>query len=265
MQVITVRPAQGWRWIVEGFGLLRRHPLALLGITVLFLFTVVLPTALPLIGGFAPLVLTPALSLGFLQAVRSAEGGRMPSPWTLYDGFRTHGGRRVGALIGLGVINCLLTVAVLAFSALADGGTLFRLATGAIGGDDPALRESSLGYAAVAFLLLYTPVQMAMWYAPVFVGWHGMHPLKALFYSLVGVWRNRGAFVVYLLGWLAVALALSIAVQVLRPLLPSSLLPLLLSPLSLVMLCALYCSFWPSYRDVVRDGDAPAAPTVPAA
>lgn len=254
MQVMRVAPRTGWRWVGEGFGLLRRHPLALLGLTVLFLFTIVLPTAIPVLGGFAPLVLTPALSVGFMQAVRTAEGGRMPSPWTLYDGLRAQGGRGAKPLLMLGAINCLLTVTVLAISMLADGGTLFRIATGAIQADDPALSETSLAFAAVVFLLLYTPVQMAMWYAPVFVAWHRLHPVRALFYSLVGVWRNKAVFVVYMLSWFAVAIALSIVLQLVKPLLPQGLLTLLLSPLSLVMLAALYCSFWPSYRDVVRDG-----------
>ena len=31
------------------------------------------------------------------------------------------------------------------------------------------------------------------------------------------------------------------------------LISLVLSPLSLVVLAALYCSFWPTYRDAVRD------------
>jgi hypothetical protein len=101
-----------------------------------------------------------------------------------------------------------------------------------------------------------------MWYAPMFVAWHRLHPTKALFYSLVGVWRNRSAFVVYLLGWLAVAIGLSVALQLAKPLLPGSLMPLLLSPLSLGMLAALYCSFWPSYRDVVHDGPEAGPPPI---
>jgi hypothetical protein len=96
----------------------------------------------------------------------------------------------------------------------------------------------------------------------VFVAWHRLHPVKALFYSLVGVWRNRSAFSVYLLGWIAVAIGLSVALQLAKPLLPGSLLPLLLSPLSLVMLAALYCSFWPSYRDVVEDGPEGGPPPI---
>ncbi len=259
MQVTRAPARIGWRWVLEGFSLLRRHPLALLGLTVLFLFSVMLPSVLPVIGQFAPLVLMPALSVGYMQAVRTSAAGRMPGPWTLYDGLRAQKGRGARPLLMLGAINCLLTVAALACSSIADGGTLFRIATGTISADDPALGQRDLAFAAIIFLLLYTPVQMAMWYAPVFVAWHRLQPVRALFYSLVGVWRNRSAFVVYLSGWLAVAVAVSIALQLLRPLLPGSLMPLLLSPLSLVMLAALYCSFWPSYRDVVED-DADAGP-----
>lgn len=263
MQVTRAPAAIGWKWTLEGFTLLRRHPLALLGITVLFLFTIVLPTVVPVIGGFAPLLLTPALSVGYMQAVRIADGGKMPPPWTLYDGLRAQGGRGARPLLLLGVINCVLTVMVLAISMVADGGTLFRIATGAISPDDPALGERGLVFAAVVFLTLYTPVQMAMWYAPMFVAWHRLHPVKALFYSLVGVWRNKAAFTVYMLGWFAVAVAISIALQLAKPLLPGSVLPLLLSPLSLVMLAALYCSFWPTYRDVVRDGPDESLPLPP--
>jgi len=263
VQVIRVPALTGWRWVTQGLGLVRRHPLAMLGLTVLFLFSVVLPTVLPVIGGFAPLLLTPGLSVGYMQAVRTAESGRMPSPWSLYDALRAQGGRGAKPLLVLGLINCVLTMAVLSLTMVADGGTLFRVATGAIQPDDPALADSSLAFAALVFLLLYAPVQMAMWYAPVFVAWHRLHPVKALFYSLVGVWRNKAVFVVYLAAWFSVAVAVSIALQLIRPLLPAGMMTLLLSPLSLILLAGLYCSFWPSYRDVVHDGPLPAAGTAP--
>jgi len=71
---------------------------------VLFLFSVMLPSVLPVIGQFAPLVLTPALSVGYMQAVRTAEAGRMPSPWMLYDGLRAQKGRGERPLLLLGLI-----------------------------------------------------------------------------------------------------------------------------------------------------------------
>jgi hypothetical protein len=259
MHVRKVQPACGWRWVVEGFRLLSMRPLAVLGMTVLFLFTLVVPTVLPVIGGFAPLLLTPGLAVGFMQAVRTVQAGRMPSPWTLYSGFTDNGGLAWRPLVILGIINAALTAAVLSLTMLADGGTLFQVASGAIDADDPALQDVSLAYAAIVFLLLYLPVQMAMWYAPIFVGWHRVPPVKALFFSLYAVWQNKAAFVVYAAGWFSVAVAVSIVLQILRAVLPPGMMPLLLSPLSLVMLGALYCSFWPSYRDVVAEDEVVAA------
>lgn len=253
MRVRKVPAGCGWRWVLEGFRLLAMRPVAVLGLTVLFLFTLVVPTMFPLIGGFAPLLLTPALALGFMQAVRNVQAGRMPSPWTLYAGFTEQGGQIWRPLLILGILNAALTAAVLSLTMLADGGTLFRIASGTIDPDDAALQQASLAYAALVFLLLYMPVQMAMWYAPVFVGWHRVPPVKALFFSLIAVWRNKGAFFVYATGWFVVAIAMSIALQLLRAALPAGLMPLLLSPLSLVMLGSLYCSFWPSYRDVIDE------------
>jgi hypothetical protein len=104
------------------------------------------------------------------------------------------------------------------------------------------------------FGLLYAPVQMALWLAPAFVAWHGMTPGKALFYSLVAVWRNRWAFLVYMLGWFGVAVIASLLIQMAKGLMGGTAMTLLLSPVSMVMLCALYCSFWPTYRDLVRSG-----------
>jgi hypothetical protein len=258
MQAYRVRPGCGWRWVIEGFRILGTRPLAILGLTVLFLFTVILPTVFPVIGGFAPLLLTPGLAVGFMAAVRTVSVGKMPSPWILYSGFTDHGGQGWKPLLILGAMNATLTGLVLMLTVLADGGTLLRLATGAIDPNDGAVQDVSLAYAGAVFLLLYLPVQMAMWYAPVFVGWHRVPPAKALFFSFVAVWRNKAAFIVYGIGWMLVAVTLSMALQVLRAALPEGVMPIVMSPVSLAMLGALYCSFWPSYRDVVVEAELPA-------
>jgi len=62
------------------------------------------------------------------------------------------------------------------------------------------------------------PLSMLFWHAPALVHWHGVPPLKSLFFSWVACWRNLGAFSVYLLAWagvfmsgVAVVLAISSA------------------------------------------------------
>jgi len=205
------------------------------------------------------MLLTPLLAIGVIHAVRSADQGQMPTPQMLFAGFRDAGGRAWRPLLGLGLANVLSTLAALAFASLADTGTLLGIATGQVGPDDPGLREGSLVWAALLFLVVYAPVQAALWYAPMFVAWHRIAPVKAMFFSLVAVLRNKGAFVVYLLTWFVVAFVASLAVQALKLLLGAAplLISLVLSPLSLVILTALYCSFWPTYRDaVIGDGGA---------
>lgn len=264
MQVKQVAAGTGWKWIAEGFWLMGRQPITLLGLTMLSMLTIVVPTILPLIGGFAPLLLTPGLSVGYMLAVRAVQAGDKPSPRILYEGFLGSGRQSAVPLLVLGLINCVLTVSVLAVSMVADGGTLFRIATGAIAGDDPALSDGGLAIALMVFAVLYTPVQMAMWFAPMFVAWHGLPPGKALFYSLVAVWRNRWAFLVYMLGWFGVAVIVSLIIQFAKGILGGSAMTLLLSPLSLAMLCALYCSFWPTWRDILSSPDPVSPPTAPA-
>ena len=101
--------------------------------------------------------------------------------------------------------------------------------------------------------LIYAPVQLPLWYAPLFVAWHKLPPGKAMFFSVVAVLRNKGAFVQYVIMWAVIALLASLAVQMLF--LAFGLAPLLILlvflPLSLLMPTAVYCSFWPTYRDVV--------------
>lgn len=253
MRIVTLPAATGWRWVADGFRLLRRQPIALLAISFMNLLLLSASVLIPLLGSIAPLVLAPVLMVGLMHAVRCADRGSTPIPSMLLAGFREDEGRRWRPLLLLGAANTAATLVALALAAVADGGTLMRLATGQIDGDDPAATEGSLLIAAIVFVLAYTPVQMATWYAPLFVAWHRAPVLQALFYSLVGVWRNRRAFLVYAIGWFAIALLGSLLVRLLQMTLGSNpfVLSMLLSPLSLLLITAVYCSFWSTYRDAV--------------
>lgn len=254
MQIAKLPPATGMRWVREGFRLLRRQPMALLALTFLYLVVLMLTTIVPLVGPFAPMLLTPLLSVGMLHAVRAAERGTMPGPRLLFAGASDDGGRAWKRLLVLGVANAATTLLALALASLADNGTLLQLATGQTPPVDPEVDQFSLVLAFAVFLLVYTPSQMALWYAPAFTAWHGVSPPKAMFFSLAATWRNRAAFVAFMASWFGVALAASFLVYLLRIMLGSAslLMSMVLSPLSLVLLSALYCSFWPTYRDAVQ-------------
>ena len=48
------------------------------------------------------------------------------------------------------------------------------------------------------------PLSLLFWHAPALVHWHGIPPLKALFFSFVACFRNLGAYLVFGLIWFSI-------------------------------------------------------------
>jgi hypothetical protein len=251
MQVRRVPALAGWRWVTEGFAILAASPMPLIASGILMLFTLLVLSAPPVLGAFLPLVLSPALSFGYLQAIRRAQEGKPPSPWTLFSGLRPSAGATMRSLLIIGVINASATAVALLATAAIDDGQWLRLLTSAQGQSTPNATPGNTLYAALIFMVLYAPLQVALWYAPLFAGLHRTPPLKALVFSAVAVWRNKTAFLIYFAGWFAVAVAISLLIQVLIAVVPSAFSALVLAPAFLLLLAALYCSFWPTYRDTI--------------
>jgi len=245
-------------WIGEGLRLVRHSfgPLSLL--TLAYLFALMLLTLIPIIGPAAPLVVVQVLSVGFMEAVRMADRGQAPPLSTLFAGFRRYGSIVRNRLIGLGLINAAATLLSLAVAALVDDGSLIRLATGSIEAADITSLDQQLFWASLIFVALYMPAQMALWFAPIFAAWHRLGIAQSLFYSFFTVWRNRAAFLMFMLGWFAMAFIASLLVQAIKWLAPETplILSIVLTPLSLILMAALYASYWPSYRDSVSPTEA---------
>jgi hypothetical protein len=94
------------------------------------------------------------------------------------------------------------------------------------------------------------------------VHWHGITPVKSLFFSLVGCWRNKGAYVVFGLAWFAVVMVEGILVQILALALNS---PEVLATgtyaVSLLTTSMFMCSVYFSFRDSFEsEEDAEALP-----
>lgn len=251
MQVRQVAALTGWRWVVEGFTLLAKAPLPLAGIGVLMLFTLIIASVPRMLGTFMPLLLSPALSFGYLQAIRQVQEGKQPRPGMLFSGLRPSAGPVLRALLLIGIFNAVATAAALLITVPIDDGQWLRMLSGSQSLKADSGIDADSAYAALLFMTLYAPTQVALWYAPLFAGLHRTSALKSLVFSAIAVWRNKGAFFVYFGGWFAVAAGLSIGLRTLATLLPGGLGVLLLAPASILMLAALYCSFWPTYRDTV--------------
>lgn len=249
MQLIEVPAKTGYVWFRQGIWLFRRNPLAFLTLFFAYLLAMTLISSVPVIGGVLPLLFVPGVAVGFMAACRDAIAGKPVFPTILVDGFRSYGSTVTKHLLALGLIYVVAMTLVLAASALVDGGALLRLMT--IGGtlDTEALENSNVPLAVLASLVCYVPVSMLFWFAPVLTAWHEVPPAKALFFSIVSCWRNKGAFTVYGALWFAVSTGVSIGLSALLHALGAGDFGIaILMPALIVVTTMLYCSFYATYR-----------------
>lgn len=249
MQVKRVSASAGWRWVIEGFTVLSRSPGPLLASGLLVIVSLLVSSVPPVVGIVLPLLISPALGYGFAMAARKVLAGGRPSPLMLYQGLRPRNRELLKAMIAIGAINAGSTTLALVATIPIDGGRWLGLLTGT--GAGRAEPDVTSAYAALIFMALYSPIQLSLWYAPLFAAFHKTPPLRALFFSIVAVWRNKAAFAVYFVGWLLVAVGLSMLMRLIAALLPAAFGTFVLAPGILLLLAALYASFWATYRDTV--------------
>jgi hypothetical protein len=220
------------------------------------------------IGGVLPLAFIPGVAVGFMAACRNTIAGKPVFPTILVDGFHSYGPVVAKRLLVLGVLYVLAMALVLAGSALADGGMLLKVMLGGATMDQDAIANSNIPLAVITALALYLPVAMIFWFSPILTAWHDVPPVKAMFFSIVSCWRNRGAFIVFGALWFAVAITVSLGLSALMQALGAGDFAFaVLMPATMIVTTMLYCSFYATYRGCfgVQTPETPDLPTTPAA
>jgi len=247
MQARIVATASGARWLAAGWRLFRIAPLGWIAMVFAYWLLMTLVSVVPLLGVAAASILVPAFSVGFMAAARAAAAGRPVELALLFDGFRHH----LRSQLILGVAYFASLGLVLAASAAADGGALASWMLTGRRPTDELLRSDEFLLALLGAALMYTPVLMAFWFAPLLAAWHGAPPVKALFFSFVACLWNWRAFLAY--GAVSAAVVLAVPLAVLALVLLASLQVAAMSlvfPLLIVLLPTLFASFYASYRDI---------------
>ncbi len=209
LQLKTVPAARGSRWIADAFRLFLRRPLAFTALFAVFLFAALVVSLVPLLGGLVQMMSLPLLSLGFMIASQSALLDGPVHPRQFIEPLRTDGPRR-RALLRLCVIYGVSALAILLLADAMSNNAWGRLQAllakgdGAQGEIDALLEEPGVGSAAVLAAVLGTALSVPYWHAPALVHWGGQSAGQALFSSTLAVWRSKGAFFVYMLGWAGV-------------------------------------------------------------
>lgn len=239
----------GWRWLTQGFALFARNPPLLLLTIMLYWLLLLLLSALPVAGSLLASMAIPGLSVGVMLACREVAHGQRFSPLLLLAAWR----EQPRAMLWLGGIYFLATLAALAISIPADDGRLFA-ALG--GGAVPDETGDSSWLAGVLIALALIPLLLAYWFGPVLAAWHGLPPFKALFFSLIACWINWRAFLIYALAlFFYAALLPSLLLLLVSALMPGSatgFAAMIGLPLMLLLMPVIFASFYVSYRDVFQ-------------
>lgn len=250
MRAQSLPAAAGWGWIVGGLAIFRRNPPILAMLVVTYWFTVLILSAVPILGTVAASLMIPGLSVGLMQACRSLERGQVPGIQTLFGGLR----QNPRTLLALGALYLACTLGILMASSLADDGELMRIMLSGKPVEREVLESGRLVLPAALVMGLLTPLLMAYWFAPILAAWHRLPMGKSLFFSLVACWLNWRAFLAYglglaLVGVVGPGLVLGLVLLVF-PGAAGFLAVVMTLPMVLLLAPIVFASFYVSYRDV---------------
>jgi hypothetical protein len=211
----TVDASHGARWIADAWRLFARRPMAFTALFAVFLFGALLVSLVPLLGGLVQMMALPLLSLGFMVASQSALLDGPVHPRQYLEPLKTDPARRRSLLIlcavyGVAVLLILLLVDAVSDSAFSRMQQLLAQGEQAQPKIDALLSEPGVASGALLAVVLGVALSVPFWHAPALVHWGGQRVGQALFSSAVAVWRSKGAFFVYAMGWVGVMLVFGI-------------------------------------------------------
>ncbi len=247
---LNIVPARtGLVWVKLGIKTFAQQPLAMTGLFFMFMAMLSLASLLPFLGAALALALLPAATLGLMAATQEATKGKFPMPSILISAFRA-GQQRVRAMMVLGALYAVGFLALMAISALFDGGQFAKLYL--VGGKitEDMVRQGNFQAAMWASMLLYLPLSLLFWHAPALVHWHGISPVKSLFFSLMACYKNFAALTVFGLAWVGVFVGAAVVVALLSIALGNpTFATLAMFPIALVIVAMFFTSIYFTFRD----------------
>lgn len=203
MKLRIVPARTGVAWVKGGIRAFWRQPMALSALFFMTMAAMSIASMLPLIGPALALTLLPSATLAMMVASAETMQGRSPTPAVLLVAFRT-GRHRLRSMAVLGALYAAGFLLIIAISALFDGGQFAQVYLGGEPLTQEVAESGDFQLAMWVAMVLYLPLSLLFWHAPGLVHWHGVPPVKSLFFSFIACLRNLGAFTVYGLGWLLV-------------------------------------------------------------
>lgn len=196
-QVAARRPAgNGVNWWSAGWRYFAAAPWMWIGLTIAFIVILILVSVVPLIGGIASTVLSPALAAGLMAACNAQDRGNAITFNHLFAGFS----ERLVPLIFVGLLYLAGTVIILVIVLAIIIATVGMSGLGALWSGDPmqagwamlATLGAGAFFAVLVGTLFALPLMMALWFAPPLVMLRNEEPVAAMKASfaacLVNIW-----------------------------------------------------------------------------
>jgi len=254
----SVAPQQGARWVRQGFQVFMRRPMGFLALLLGFFFATLLASVLlPVVGSVVSLMALPLLTLGAMVATQSALRGGPVHPGQLVEPLvRSPAARRITllklcALYGAVMVLALLVSEWIIGDAWEELRALYASGQQATPEQVNAVTEDprlvwGLGFQAGLIALLSLP----FWHAPALVMWGEQGVAQSLFSSTLACWRSKGAFAVYGLVWLGLMVLFgTLAALVFGLFGLGQLAPLAALPLALMGMAVFYASLYFTFVD----------------
>ncbi|MDU0810073.1 MAG: BPSS1780 family membrane protein [Burkholderia sp.] len=239
MKLTEVSAKSGYIWFWNGILLFRQNSLVFIMLFLMYLLSIMIISIVPVIGTVLSLFLIPAIRVHFMGACRSVISNKRLIWWTiLFNCFRSYSLIFTRRLFVLSIIYTVLMELISVLSNLINNSIVFKMS-------DAIATKTML-----VMMILYTPVSMMFWFAPILTVWHNLHPVKALFFSIVSCWRNRWAFLIYGLLWLGTIIFSSIGlIFILEAIVASTAIISIIIVVFIVFVSAmLHCSSYATYQ-----------------
>lgn len=238
----------GLLWIRAGFALFKARPFFLTNLLFFYMLVVIFSSMIPFIGQFVPIFTASIFSFLFMTATVKLERNE---PLTITGLFQVLNRESVFRLLALGSCYALFGMIAAGISTLVDHGQLFALL---MAKDESVLAQTDwnrVGMSAGLILAVYIPFFMGTWFAGPLIGWRQMSLGKALFYSFFSVAHAWRAFLAYMVSWVLIGVAFPMFVgMIVGPLAGGFIGGLILYVLSVGLTTIMYCSFYPTYREI---------------
>ena len=233
---LNIVPARtGIEWLKLGIRTFFKQPLALAGLFFMYMAAVLAVAQIPVVGVIIGGMLVPGATLGLMAATAEAVKGRFPMPSVLVSAFRA-GRQQARSMLLLG--------------ALYTGGSMAATGLASLIAGTPGAGVGEVDGATLLALAFHMPLFLMFWHAPALVHWHGVSPVKSLFFSLVACLRNFGAFALYGFAWLLVFLGAGTAVGLAGGLIGGpTMARAVMMPMALLMAAMFSTSIYFTFRD----------------